>query len=268
LDQRHESSRGSSEYPTLKPGHLEPFFLFWARHALAGAVLVPLALSSIFVIRCLAVTNADFNTAKVLIRSSTLNEALLAILLGVLPFVGLVVSTIVGMLVGESIRSRGIENVRTLMYYVLGLVVVIGPVLVARSKSLQSYNYWSYHLTFAVAVACGYILTIRVRDAELKKRQMRIAIYLAGCGLILGLFGINAITSREMWLPLERVELKSGQSIAGYILRFDGDDVIILDERTRLASIVGKSDVKSRQLCSGKGNHCSAPVSPQPSLTP
>jgi hypothetical protein len=265
--QQRDASRQADAYPPLRPGRFEPFVIFWGRHVFAGAVLIPLALSAIFIIRCLAVAEANFNTAKVLIQSSTLNEAMLAILLGTLPFIGLVVSSAIGLLLGESLRSRGYGHRRTLVYYVLGLIVLMGPVLVARSKSLDSMAYWAFHFAFVIAALYGYLLTIRLREAELRKRQTRMAAFLAGCGIMIASFGVSTLASREMWLPLESISLKSGSSISGYVLRSDGDDVIILTEETRLALILKKSEMESRKFCLDRAA-CSPEESPKPTTSP
>jgi hypothetical protein len=63
----------------------------------------------------------------------------------------------------------------------------------------------------------------------------------------LALFG-SAATDTP-WMPPERIQLEDRSTMTGYVVGRDGDDLIILIERTRLMRRVDEAEVADRVFC-------------------
>lgn len=96
----------------------------------------------------------------------------------------------------------------------------------------------------------------RVRDTSRDKRENdpakaeRITSSLGV--LIVTLYAMTLLLSRQFWLPAERFEYR-GQPVVGYVLAEQNSSVIVLTDKTRVLRRLDTADIQRRTFCQTEG---------------
>ncbi|WP_267243034.1 hypothetical protein [Streptomyces sp. PR69] len=130
-----------------------------------------------------------------------------------------------------------------------------GALLLLSALVAVSAHVWTFHAWWLplIAVAVGVLLFAIGYGTKAGGRLQRLAL---GTGRRLGLliaagWLIAAATVTTPWVPLERVELRGGETLRGYVMQAEPGFLKLLTEQHRELRILTDQEVTSRKEISG-----------------
>jgi hypothetical protein len=222
---------GFSTTPTLRDN---PLLSFARDHV---TLLTPVVAALIFAIRCVAVTNGDRYTASILIAQTSLGDAIRALLFSILPVLLLATTFLLLGMAGRRGRLRDLKTIG--LVAISAATYLLSSYLGARPASLIAYVFL-------------LIIVLLISVPSSRRREISTSARIFGLG-VLGVVMLGAllgpITSVEFWLPPERLMFTGEDAFTGYVLKSDGDHVVVMKDNPRIIIEKPKSALRERNFC-------------------
>ena len=246
------------------------FPAFWIRRSIA-LILSPVGLLLISVTRLLIVADYNTTTATAIASSGGYVNTLLGTVIPLVP-VFLPYLAIVLLVFRRFILSA----------LTFGATVLISPTRLAPLTALNSFKEnWNHvsvlisanlPLTIAVLGSLLIIMTSAFGRAFGRGRMLTITLALLATAFLLPYVLYVYPFPKEPsyyeqliskpWLPSERITVKSGSSIVGYVLIEDDHWMTVLKDAPRIIQYISVDDVISRSVCQVNSQEPNIPQSP------
>ncbi|MFM9370726.1 hypothetical protein [Streptomyces sp. Da 82-17] len=222
---------------------------------------VATAAALFLILRLFAVSHYDWHTAFAVLHTIDLSDSV-GLVLGTVMADSLASTVFLALLVPVAVlrlavayhksrRTRQGARRRPLhVHHDLAGMVLLVIALVAVGAYTVSFHAW--WLPPVVAAVCALYLGIgyglraggRLRRAALwSTRHLGV--------LVLAALLVGAATVRTPWVPLERIELRGGEALRGYVMQAEPGFLKVLTARDREFLILPDSAVASREELSG-----------------
>jgi len=215
---------------------------------------LPLALTAlVFVMvfaRLLAVSNYDAVTARAVLANAGPTQVVLGSLFTSLPALLPIIA--IGLPTLFRLRTRGGGPLGQVGWSVT-FALLLATAFVITQTSLYTRPWWSLAVSLGIALVLGLTVEafLRRQIANDTTGQLADRPWLAedvGLATVL-LLNLLVVTGSEPWLPAEKIELRTGDPVVGYVLDETDDQLVVLENDDRRVSRLELTDVTSREIC-------------------
>jgi hypothetical protein len=260
------ASTGEGVAPDKAPGLIpgEKLLVSLRDFSKTQATLIATVLATgIFILRCIWVTNFNFEQARAVFVNTSIGDAVRAVAFSVFLPVLLCASMALAFYAGESLKRRRFRNHLTINYAASGLLLSLLTLFLygqlSKSGGLAAIIFTTVGFSFYPLFAAwmGFVSARQGhRTAGRWFASFRPFAIVLFVGIFIYLLSFGIFT-RRMWLPLEEFVPQQGSPYIGYLLKESSGTLFVLGDQDRQVHEFSKDAVRYRIRCQGYPVKCS-----------